>query len=103
MQADNEPHGHHVHGCGRRHQRPADHRPVAAASTGASSRYRAPENGGIAGTVTYDTTRNELDPAYAVTEDYQPGIPGLTMHLYYPLQDAERATCRPRRRRLRRR
>lgn len=49
--------------------------------------YKATENGGIAATVTYDTTRNELDPAYAVTEDYQPGIPGLTMHLYYPLKD----------------
>ena len=46
------------------------------------------ENGGIAGTVTYDTTRNELDPADAVTEPYQPGIPDMTVHLYYPLRDA---------------
>ncbi|MGA8978494.1 MAG: SdrD B-like domain-containing protein, partial [Pedococcus sp.] len=40
------------------------------------------ENGGIAGTVTYDVTRNELDPADAATEGYQPGIPGLDVHLY---------------------
>ncbi|KQU69438.1 IPT/TIG domain-containing protein [Phycicoccus sp. Root101] len=40
------------------------------------------ENGGIAGTVTYDVTRNELDPADAATEGYQPGIPGIDVHLY---------------------
>ena len=50
--------------------------------------YSGSENGGIAGTVTYDTTRNELDPADAVTEPYQPGIPGMTVHLFYPLRDA---------------
>jgi hypothetical protein len=44
--------------------------------------YRGAENGGIAGTVTYDTTRNELDPRYAATEPYQPGIPGVNIHLY---------------------
>lgn len=42
----------------------------------------AAENGGIAGTVSYDTTRNELDPAEAVSEAYQPGIPGITVNLY---------------------
>ncbi len=47
--------------------------------------YANGENGGIVGTVTYDTTRNELDPADAVTEGYQPGIPGLTVHLYAPV------------------
>ena len=41
-----------------------------------------PRNGGIVGTVSYDTTRNELDPRYAVAEDWQPGISGLTMRLY---------------------
>ncbi|MFC0006407.1 hypothetical protein [Micromonospora siamensis] len=51
--------------------------------------YRGAENGGIAGTVTYDTTRNELDPAYAVTEPYQPGIPGLKVHLYAVVRDAD--------------
>jgi hypothetical protein len=42
------------------------------------------ENGGIVGTVTYDTTRNELDARNAVTEVYQPGIPGLQVNLYAP-------------------
>ena len=44
--------------------------------------YDAGTNGGIVGTVTYDTTRNELDPADAVTEAYQPGIPDVPVHLY---------------------
>ncbi len=42
-------------------------------------------NGGIAGTVTYDTTRNELDPADAATESYQPGIPNVPVDLYQPV------------------
>jgi hypothetical protein len=50
--------------------------------------YRANTNGGIVGTITYDTTRNELDPAYSATEPYQPGIPGLTVHLYPAAKDA---------------
>ncbi|MBM0237665.1 hypothetical protein JNW88_11750 [Micromonospora sp. ATA32] len=49
--------------------------------------YRGAENGGIAGTVTYDTTRNELDPQYAATEPYQPGIPGIKVHLYAVVRD----------------
>ena len=44
-----------------------------------------PDNGGIVGTVTYDTTRNELDPRYAVVEDWQPSIPNLVVKLYAPL------------------
>ncbi|MEI8068208.1 MAG: hypothetical protein WCH38_00190 [Actinomycetota bacterium] len=48
-------------------------------STVVASKY---ENGGIAGTVTYDVTRNEFDPAYSVQEDYQPGIPGISMQLW---------------------
>jgi len=48
--------------------------------------YAKGDNGGIAGTVTYDTTRNELDPKDAVTESYQPGIPGLKMHLSAPVK-----------------
>jgi hypothetical protein len=39
-------------------------------------------NGGIAGTVTYDTTRNEYDPSVAATEPYQPGIPDVPLNLY---------------------
>ncbi len=46
--------------------------------------YDKKENGGIVGTVTYDTTRNELDPQYAATESYQPGIPGVPVHIYLP-------------------
>ena len=49
--------------------------------TGASG----PSNGGIVGTVSYDTTRNELDPRYAAAEDWQPGISGLTVKLYAPV------------------
>ena len=49
----------------------------AARSTGASSRTTPGTNGGIVGTVSYDTTRNELDPADAATEGYQPGIPDV--------------------------
>ena len=40
------------------------------------------ENGGIVGTVTYDVTRNEFDPAFSAQEDYQPGIAGLSMQLW---------------------
>ncbi len=41
-----------------------------------------PQNGGIVGTVSYDTTRNELDPQFAATEDWQPGISGVPVELY---------------------
>ena len=44
--------------------------------------YATNENGGIAATVSYDTTRNELDPADAVSEAYQPGIPDVNVHVY---------------------
>ncbi|MEP7091753.1 MAG: hypothetical protein ABI776_16760, partial [Nocardioidaceae bacterium] len=47
--------------------------------------YAGAANGGIAGTVSYDTTRNELDPADAVSEGYQPGIPHVKVHLYAPV------------------
>lgn len=50
--------------------------------------YDPGTNGGIVGTVTYDTTRNELDPKYAVTEAYQPGIPGIPVHLWSVKKDA---------------
>jgi hypothetical protein len=43
-----------------------------------------PRNGGIVGTVSYDTTRNELDPRYAAVEDWQPSISDLTVKLYLP-------------------
>jgi len=44
--------------------------------------YDPGTNGGIVGTVSYDTTRNELNPAYAAIEDWQPSIAGLTVNLY---------------------
>ena len=48
-----------------------------------------PRNGGIVGTVSYDTTRNELDPRYAAVEDWQPGVSGLTVDLYTPVDCPE--------------
>jgi len=47
-----------------------------------------PQNGGIVGSVSYDTTRNELDPRYAAVEDWQPGVPDLTVELYSPVDCA---------------
>ncbi len=47
--------------------------------TGASNR---PRNGGIAGSVFYDTTRAEYDARYQGAEAWAPGIPNLTMNLY---------------------
>jgi SdrD B-like domain len=50
--------------------------------------YKSDENGGIVGVVAYGTTRNELNPDEAALEDWQPGIPGLPIHLYRPVKDA---------------
>ncbi len=44
-----------------------------------------PKNGGIVGSVSYDTTRNEVNPQYAVAEDWQPGVSGLTVDLFAPV------------------
>ncbi len=44
-----------------------------------------PRNGGIVGSLSYDTTRNELDPRYAAAEDWQPGISDLPVELYAPV------------------
>jgi hypothetical protein len=44
--------------------------------------YAPDENGGISGVVYYAVTRNELDPRLAAVEDYEPGIPGVTVRLY---------------------
>lgn len=44
-----------------------------------------PRNGGIVGTVSYDTTRNETDPRYAAVEDWQPSIPDLIVKLFAPV------------------
>ena len=62
--------------------------------------YASGTSGGIVGTVTYDTTRNELDAGMAVTEGYQPGIPDVPVSLYATVPctattDADKAnTCR---------
>ena len=44
-----------------------------------------PRNGGIVGSVSYDVTRNELDPQYAASEDWQPGVPDVPVDLYAPI------------------
>ncbi len=41
-----------------------------------------PRNGGIVGSISYDTTRNELDPTFAASEDWQPGVPDVPVKLY---------------------
>ena len=41
-----------------------------------------PQNGGIVGSISYDTTRNELDPRYAGAEDWQPGVPNIPVELW---------------------
>ncbi|MFZ1400529.1 MAG: choice-of-anchor Q domain-containing protein [Candidatus Promineifilaceae bacterium] len=48
--------------------------------------YAPGENGGIAGTVFYDTTRAEYDPSLAAVEPWAPGIPNLPMYLYEPVR-----------------
>ena len=44
--------------------------------------YPNDKNGGIVGSVFYDTTRNELDPRYQAVEPWAPGIPHLPLNLY---------------------
>ncbi|WP_353509013.1 SdrD B-like domain-containing protein [Intrasporangium sp.] len=51
-----------------------------------------PRNGGIVGTVSYDTTRNELDPQYAVAEDWQPGVSDVPVELYATVPCTESST-----------
>ncbi len=55
---------------------------VHAYDAAGTSNGADPRNGGIVGTVSYDTTRNELDPQYAASEDWQPGISGVPVKLY---------------------
>ena len=58
---------------------------ASCAPAGSYENCLDPRNGGIVGTVSYDTTRNELDPRYAAVEDWQPGVPDLTVDLYQPI------------------
>jgi large repetitive protein len=44
--------------------------------------YLSGENGGIAGIVHYATTRTEEDPAFAVADNWEPGIPRVQINLY---------------------
>ena len=44
-----------------------------------------PRNGGIVGSLSYDTTRNELDPRYAAAEDWQPGVSDIPVELHAPV------------------
>ncbi|MCP4340605.1 MAG: hypothetical protein GY799_17390, partial [Desulfobulbaceae bacterium] len=44
--------------------------------------YGPLENGGISGVVMYAVTRAEDDPELAAAEPWEPGIPGVTVHLY---------------------
>jgi hypothetical protein len=57
--------------------------------------YAPGTNGGIVGTVSYDTTRNELDPAYAVAEPYQPGVPGIGVNLFGVQKDTRLTVVDP--------
>ncbi len=47
--------------------------------------YDPGTNGGIVGTVFYDTTRNELDARYQAVEGWAPGIPNLRVNVYKPV------------------
>ena len=53
------------------HSYDAERAPTASIRTTAASSAR----------VSYDTTRNELDPRYAAVEDWQPGVPDLRVEL----------------------
>ncbi|MBI5304495.1 MAG: IPT/TIG domain-containing protein [Chloroflexi bacterium] len=60
--------------------------------------YAPGTNGGIVGTVVYNATRNELDARFSATEDYEGGIPNLTVNLYAPVPctlDPGDPTCAP--------
>ena len=45
------------------------------------------ENGGISGIVIYGTTRNEFEARLQAAEDYEPGIPDVTVRLWSVLTD----------------
>ena len=51
--------------------------------------YSPGTNGGIVGTVFYDTTRNELDARYQAVEGWAPGIPNLRVNVYKPVPCTE--------------
>lgn len=49
--------------------------------------YEPHTNGGVQGTVFYDTVRAEDDARYAGVEPFQPGIPDLELRLYTAVRD----------------
>ncbi len=49
--------------------------------------YLPGENGGISGIVYHAITRNEFNARLALPEDYEPGIPGVTLRLWGPGED----------------
>ncbi|HEX2728957.1 MAG TPA: carboxypeptidase-like regulatory domain-containing protein, partial [Rubrobacteraceae bacterium] len=51
-------------------------------------RYTGSENGGISGIVYYATMRTEQNARYQSADDYEPGIPGVTVNLYKAETDA---------------
>jgi hypothetical protein len=55
--------------------------------------YDAGTNGGIAGTVFYETTRNELEGYLQAVEPWSVGIPDLTLDLYAPVPCGVGDTC----------
>jgi uncharacterized repeat protein (TIGR01451 family) len=58
--------------------------------------YEPGTNGGIVGTVFYDTTRNELDARYQAVEGWAPGIPNLRVKVYKPVPcTTSSAACDP--------
>ncbi len=57
--------------------------------------YGAGENGGVSGIVYYSTMRNEMDPRYAVAEDYEPGVPNVTINLYAAIVDPDTGDVAP--------
>ncbi len=47
------------------------------------------EHGGITGITLYATTRNEFEARLAAAEDYEPGIPSVTVKLWSVLEDID--------------
>jgi hypothetical protein len=70
---------------------------IQAHLAAASAAETGPPNGGIVGSVFYETTRNEFDSQYEAVEPWSTGIPGLTMNLYatVPCGTNPGAACDP--------
>ena len=73
--------------CSRRPQRPARHRPRAAESTGECSATADRRTAASSARSATTPRATRLDPQYALSEDYQPGIPGIGVDLYAAKHD----------------